>query len=342
MDDSSAPIGQVHDAFFKSLFAQKENALALIQACFPAEVLAQLDLTTLTPEENSYLDENLQKSFADLIYSVAWHGKPLRIALLFEHKSQKPTDEAILLQLLRYQLNFWETRLKNQEPLCPIIPLVFYHGKQPWQAKSLAEVLQVEAHSPLRALIPDLKYLLVDLSQYPDAVIKQLFVERSLQIGMLLMKHIFDKAFLERLAELLNGIDALLEGDWGRTKFKQILLYLLKASKKNHRTKIIEIMQEMSEKVQEESLSIYDALINEGIEKGIEQGIEKGIEQGIEKGIEQGIEQGIEKGERRKTIQGIQNAIEEQIPITLIAKIFKVSEEFVRQVQRGEIRGTEE
>jgi hypothetical protein len=192
----------------------------------------------------------------------------------------------------------------------------------------------VEAHSPLRALIPDLKYLLVDLSQYPDATIKRLFVERSLQIGVLLMKHIFDKAFLERLAELLNGIDTLLEGDWGRTKFKQILLYLLKASKKNHRTKIIEIMQEMSEKVQEESLSIYDALINEGMEKGIE----KGIEQGIEKGIEQGIE----KGERRKTIQGIQNAIEEQIPITLIAKIFKVSEEFVRQVQRGEIRGTEE
>jgi uncharacterized iron-regulated protein len=71
------------------------------------------------------------------------------------------------------------------------------------------------------------------------------------------------------------------------------------------------MMQEMSEKVQEESLSIYDALINEGMEQG----------------------------ERRKTIQGIQNALKKQkYSIEEIAAIFEVSEEFVRLVQQGEVK----
>lgn len=70
-----------------------------------------------------------------------------------------------------------------------------------------------------------------------------------------------------------------------------------------------------------------------------QQGEQKGLEIGLEKGIEKGLEKGIEKGELRKSIQGIQKALAQQILSTAqIADVFEVSLDFVLKVQKGEIK----
>lgn len=51
--------------------------------------------------------------------------------------------------------------------------------------------------------------------------------------------------------------------------------------------------------------TVYEMIIERGVERGMERGIEKGIEQGIEKGIEQGIEKGTHIGVKAGTIESI-------------------------------------
>ena len=59
---------------------------------------------------------------------------------LFEHKSQ--SDPLTVLQLLSYIVRIWEKRLRDGVPLCPIVPLVVYHGESGWTAaRSISELV---------------------------------------------------------------------------------------------------------------------------------------------------------------------------------------------------------
>jgi len=63
-------INNPDDKFFKAVFSVEENAVDYISKEFPADVVKQLDLKTLKLEKESFIDEKLKDSFADLIYSV--------------------------------------------------------------------------------------------------------------------------------------------------------------------------------------------------------------------------------------------------------------------------------
>ncbi len=59
--------------------------------------------------------------------------------------------------------------------------------------------------------------------------------------------------------------------------------------------------------------SVYQMIIERGVEQGVQRGIEQGIEQGIERGVQRGIEQGIQRGIEQGIEQGIQRGIEQGI-----------------------------
>ncbi len=73
-------------------------------------------------------------------------------------------------------------------------------------------------------------------------------------------------------------------------------------------------------------MSLYDAILLEGKEKGREER----IEEGIEKGIEQGIEKGIEKVK----IATVINCFIHSVSISLTANIFGMTEEEVIGILR--------
>jgi hypothetical protein len=76
-----------HDKFFKETFSIKKNVIDFLQGTFPPEILKKLDLSTLTQDNNSYIDEELKEHFSDIVYTCFCKDKELRITLLFEHKS---------------------------------------------------------------------------------------------------------------------------------------------------------------------------------------------------------------------------------------------------------------
>ncbi len=103
------------------------------------------------------MDENLRSSQVDQLFEVQLcNGDTAFVYVLLEHKST--SDPGIALQLARYKNRIWEayaagelpvdgpaypdTRVGRLRALPAIIPVVFYHGREPWTAPySLAEMI---------------------------------------------------------------------------------------------------------------------------------------------------------------------------------------------------------
>lgn len=120
-----------HDRFFKGLFGKPEIARSFVQNYLPAEILNLLDLETPALTGESFVDVELQAQISELVYQLRWRdGRRAYLYLLFEHKSY--VAPYVPFQVLRYMVRLWERQIITFSGLfCPIIPVVFYHGRSP-------------------------------------------------------------------------------------------------------------------------------------------------------------------------------------------------------------------
>jgi predicted transposase/invertase (TIGR01784 family) len=180
-----------HDKFFKETFSIRENAIDFLSGTFPPEILKKLDLSTLTQDNSSYIDEELREHFSDIVYTCFCKEKEIRITLLFEHKSYALACP--YLQLMKYLLKIWEANSKQAQRLIPVIPVILYHGKEAWKVRRFREYFE-GIDEVFYRFIPEFEYLLTDISCYSNEEIKdRVFRRVSLQITMLLMRNIFGR-----------------------------------------------------------------------------------------------------------------------------------------------------
>lgn len=138
-------------------------------------LVQMVDVHTLQPEKDSFIDRELKEVFSDLLFKAQINGCEGYIYFLFEHKSYVTND--IALQLLKYMLNIWEAKYKKEkkEKLPIIIPIVVYHGKNSRHTKStLGEMPEGYDELPdsVKRFVPNFQTLLYDFTQYTDAQIK--------------------------------------------------------------------------------------------------------------------------------------------------------------------------
>ena len=113
-DTNKHSVTSPHDRFFKQLFSDKEKVIAFLQGSLPDSISQRIRYNSLEMDSASYVDEELKNHFADIVYHCEYgENTPLKIALLFEHKSTVPDYPHI--QLLRYMVRMWEQQIKNQE-----------------------------------------------------------------------------------------------------------------------------------------------------------------------------------------------------------------------------------
>ena len=78
-----------HDALFKSEFSDPKKARAFLEHFLPPEVKEVLDLDSLKPQKDSFVEKDMRQYFSDLVYSVRAKDSDGYVYILFEHKSYK-------------------------------------------------------------------------------------------------------------------------------------------------------------------------------------------------------------------------------------------------------------
>jgi predicted transposase/invertase (TIGR01784 family) len=117
MSDITTP----HNHFFVEFFSRGETAREFVTHYLPPQVVAHIDLDSLEPTKDSFVDVELREHRSDLLFRANLKiGHPGYVYLLFEHKSRP--DRRVAFQLFRYLTRIWEHDDK-QSPNAPLGPV---------------------------------------------------------------------------------------------------------------------------------------------------------------------------------------------------------------------------
>ena len=276
-----------HDKFFKETFGRVEVAKDFLNNYLPENIMNIVDVRTLEPQKDSFIDKELKEIFADMLFSVNIDNKEGYIYFLFEHKSY--TTKNISFQLLKYMMEIWEAKIKKEksDELPIIIPIVIYHGKDNWNISySLGEMIKGYKTLPLdvQKYIPNYEYLLYDISRYTDVEIKG---EIQLRIMLTIFRDIFTKDSKGLQETILRAIEYLVELEDKQTGieyFETLMRYIFstKANMTDVDVKnIIEKIENTYPEGSEVVMTLAENFRNEGIIKGLERVVQKSIIKGL-------------------------------------------------------------
>ena len=274
-DKSKQNIIKVHDKFFKETFSRLEVAQSFIVELFPEELKEKLNIEDLKRIPDSFIDDELEEYFSDIIYQTNLAEQSTLVTLLFEHKSYIVQFPHI--QLLQYIINIWKQEIKEDKKiLSVIIPIIIHHGDKKWEYKSLKSYF-VDLPIALNKFIPDFDYLLFSLSDMRDdrlASIKNVMLSMS----AMLLKHSHDKNddflkltpfWLEKLKEL----DAQQQLDFIRSVF----VYIQNAIDLTNK-EIPPIFTQVSNNVNDIAMTIADHIKEESTFNVIRNLVKKGYD----------------------------------------------------------------
>jgi predicted transposase/invertase (TIGR01784 family) len=288
MDDRELPTP--HNNFFHYALSHAQAARDLIQTHLPASLVRLLDLNSLELQKDSFIDEDLRQIFSDLLYSVRLaepNGKPIegQIYLLFEHKSQ--SDPMTCFQLLRYVVRIWEHRLRNGQTLCPVFPLVIYHGQEEWlAARNLEELIG----GPRAAFDYGVRmsYPVLDIARVPD---ESLASDPFLQSVLGLLKYSRRRDFEEKLEFLLQCLLKSGTIEIRPEHVEAVFIYISSVSRTIPMENLTMTIQKIFH-TQVEPGSIADQYITRGRQEGRQEGKQEGRQEGRQEGIQEGLKKG--------------------------------------------------
>jgi predicted transposase/invertase (TIGR01784 family) len=267
------PTPTPHDCFFRESFGQIAIAGDFLRHTLPDELLALVDLDTLTISKDTYVSKDLRQFYADLVYQVACRGTAddasLSIYLLFEHKSCP--DTWVLLQLLHY-IQAGGEAYRKQHPkakrLPPVYPLVLYHGRRRWRVPATFHDLVEPLPSSLVPYVPQFRYALHDISPHSDTEIRGAVLTRLVQLAL---RHIFDPQPGRRLRELLRLIVQVLDQPTALELLESLLRYYVQGTRQLDEPAVRAILLETGR---------GEPLMQTFIERYIEQGEQRGKQLG--------------------------------------------------------------
>jgi predicted transposase/invertase (TIGR01784 family) len=291
-----------HDRFFKETLGKVEVAKDFLNNYLPGNIIKVIDVDTLEPQKDSFINKELQEGFSDLLFKANINNREGYIYFLFEHKSYTRKD--IAFQLLRYMMEIWETKSKKEkaDELPVIIPLVVYHGKDRWKiGTTLGEMIVGYKDLPedIKKFTPNYEYLFYDLSQFTDDEIKG---EAQLRILFTTLRDIFTKDSKSLQDSVFRAVSYLRELDDKKTGieyFETLMRYIFNARADLTRADFNEVVKKIETTYPEGSevvMTLAEIFREEGKEEGILKGMEVGAKQGKIEVAKNAIREGMELG----------------------------------------------
>ncbi len=194
-----------HDAYFKVLMSDEHVAKEFFEYHLPKNILTAADLSSLSMEKNTFVDEEFKRSEADVLYSVKLKDHPGYFYTLVEH--QRKPEKLMPYRLLRYMIRIIDHHIKKHGASCDlplIIPIVFYNGerKYPYSTDLFTLFGKEEALARKTFLNP---FKLIDLSQVPDEEI----IKQSEFTGV--MTYMLKNAFAREIRSVIDEAAPLLK-----------------------------------------------------------------------------------------------------------------------------------
>jgi len=283
----------LHDAFFKDVFSDPRRAASELAAILPARVAQHIDWSSLSLAHASAIGQNFEQRHGDLFFQARLRdGREAYLWLLFEHQST--VDRWMALRITEMVLAFWKRWRRHKataERVPAVVPVVLYHGAQPWNAAtSLSGLMDLseEAGQDFAGLVLSGGFALDDMRAVSDEELATRAVEPYAKLALVVFKY---GPALELPMILGRYRDTMMEvlGDRdGEELLQEVLTY---AWHVNHHYEDVDTflrhLQPTTSEIANAMPSLYQHIEQRGRQKGLEQGLEQGQRQLLLRQLEQ-------------------------------------------------------
>ena len=308
-----------HDNFFKLIFFDPKLAKELVEILLTKKVSKVFNLDDIKFEKDTH-----KRQLADIVLSFPLKNYPKERAeffMILDHKSYN--DKAFLDQMLKYLYLFRELIIKQTGRAKPIIPALFYHGKQPLKLK---KSLQEE----------DFKDL---LKKIPVEIRKSML---NFELKVISTKDPKIRKLIKNKGSKIWGVIKLLDEIWDIKKpsAKKVKIIIrdyfgdiLKGKTKKEAEEIVmgveEYLRDTTGLKSEEWEKAKQELIKEGaIKKGVNMNIRELIK---EKGHWEGEKKGLKKGRQQVAL----NLLKKKQNISFISEVTGLPAKEIKKLKNG-------
>lgn len=158
----------IHNNLFVKTFSDPENVKVLLKMALPEAITRAIDFSKIKIAFTTYISDELKDYYSDIVVKTRLKTEDgqtiaLDIYILIEHKTEAKNKS--LVQVLKYLYFEWQKDIDQKRPLRVIIPLIFYHGKEPWNVpRSFVE--QFNVSDEIKAFLLNYRYILFDTKDW--------------------------------------------------------------------------------------------------------------------------------------------------------------------------------
>jgi len=298
---------KIHDSFIKQMMSDPKVSREFLKVHLPVNIKENVDLNTLQPQKESFIEKTLGINYVDLLFKVNFGDEEGYIYIILEQQSQP--DWTMALRLHKYVIQIYSNHMERhpEAKRIPIVyPLVFYTGKARYNAPlTLWELSEKPDLAKLLLIEP---FRLIELHKIEDDELRKHLWSGTMAF---IMKHIFARDILpslEAIASLLKEI-----GDRDFIYIEKILWYVLEKAESSSVEKVIDFFKEI---VPKEKRGEIMTLGEQLIEKGRAEALKTVNQIALEK---------LQEGEKNKAITVAKKMLAEGFDINKVAKITDLS-----------------
>ena len=279
-----------HDAAYKAFFSDPAMVESLLRDFVPEDFIDDLDFSTLERCSGSYVTDDLRERHDDIIWRISWKkDKWCYAVLLLEF--QRSQDHWMALRILSYTalllLDLVKTgKVREQDGLPPVFPIVVYNGNKPWKAPQ--EVAELFSPMPLglRRYRPSQKHFILDEGRVPDDALNEGLVAQLLRLERA-------RDVLE-VQKVVNHLMEALRAPQYLHLHRAFAVWLdrivLKRTGITQRTHEFNDLQEVNSMLEERASQWREELIQKGVLLGEARGISIGEVRGISLAVRDTLE----------------------------------------------------
>ena len=161
-----------------------------------------------------------------------------------------------------------ESQEQKKLALTPILPIVFYHGRQEWKVPLGFQDIFLDLPALLVPYVPNFQYFLYDLTTVDDTEIKG---DLILQAGLLSLKYARDENLKDKLKKIFQLIDQLGDPQSVQEYLGTVVRYLWSTSPINREEINTALVETFSKEGDSVMKTIAQTYIDQGWELGREQ-----------------------------------------------------------------------
>ncbi|MDR0610814.1 MAG: Rpn family recombination-promoting nuclease/putative transposase [Planctomycetaceae bacterium] len=289
-----------HDAFCKSKLCNLRKARKLLKHILKPEVLELVDLSKLQIDPETYVDEELKRSYADVLYRIPLKNSNEFIVVFILIELKTENDQWTIFQIVKYVVRIWDRefqavksaaeaknagqkakkRFKNF--LLPmVIPIIFHYGEHKFTSPTeLIKLIRI-----LRGMeewVLNIKAILCDVTTFVPNSFPQ---DQELSLLFMVLQMVFSKDVSERLMEIYRKLRPTLHLQESQQEWHDAVHYASTSAKHFKRQDFINLTKQTKK---EGGIPMPKSLLDELVAEHEAKGEAKGKAEGEAKGKAEG------------------------------------------------------